>query len=216
MAVKACLFDLDGTLLNTLFDIGDAMNHALSDNGLPEHSYDAYRYFVGNGVKVLTERATGFKEDAYDRVLAAYRAYYAAGCRNKTGPYEGIQAMLAALSRMGLPLCVLSNKPHDDTLEVVSYYFHDIAFTKVQGQLDSVPVKPDPAGALVIAKALNISPSDFLYAGDTGVDMACARSAGMQAVGVTWGFRPEAELLEYGAQHIISHPDELPTLIQKG
>lgn len=213
MAVRAVLFDLDGTLLNTLEDIADSMNRALLDNHLPEHPLDAYRYFVGDGVITLAKRATGFDDDRIMPVLQAYRAYYEAGCRNKTRPYDGVLDMLAALERRGLFICVFSNKPHQDTLNVTDYYFPNIRFASVRGQKENVPVKPDPTGALEIARELNIPPKDFIYVGDTGVDMDCANAAGMVPVGALWGFRPKEELVSHRARHLIEKPEELLALL---
>jgi phosphoglycolate phosphatase len=213
MAIRAVLFDLDGTLLNTLEDIADSMNRALSDHGLPEHPLNAYRYFVGDGVKTLAKRATGFKEELVPIVQKAYQTYYAAGSRNKTRPYNGVNIMLAELKRRGLKLCVFSNKPHQDTLNVMAYYLPDTHFDAVRGQKENVPVKPDPTGALDIARELQIPTKDFLYVGDTGVDMACANAAGMIPVGALWGFRLREELVEHGARYLIAKPEELPALL---
>lgn len=213
MAIQAVLFDLDGTLLNTLEDIADSMNRALFENGFPEHPLEAYRYFVGDGVKTLTKRATGFKEDLVPIVQKAYQSYYAAGCRNKTRPYEGVAKMLAGLVQRGLKLCVFSNKPHQDTLNVMAYYFPDMRFDAIRGQKENVPVKPDPTGAIEITRELGIPPEDFLYVGDTGVDMACANAAGMIPVGALWGFRPREELMEHHARHMIEKPEELLCLL---
>ena len=213
MAIRAVLFDLDGTLLDTLADIAVSMNRALMDNGFPEHPIDAYRYFVGDGVKTLARRVTGLNE-GFEAVLKAYQAHYALERRNRTRPYEGIQEMLESLSILKLPLCVFSNKPHTDTLDVVKGYFPKIAFASVRGQMEGVPVKPDPQGALQIARELFLDPSDFLYVGDTGVDMDCANAAGMVPVGALWGFRTREELLEHGAKHLIAHPAELLALIR--
>ena len=213
MAVRAVLFDLDGTLLNTLMDIADSMNRALLENGLPEHPLDAYRYFVGDGVKTLAQRATGFREEYIPAVLKAYQAYYAAGCRNKTRPYDGVMEMLATLERRGLKLCVFSNKPHQDTRNVMAYYFPHIRFDAIRGQKENVPVKPDPTGALETAMELHIPPEDFLYVGDTGVDMDCANASGMIPVGALWGFRPKEELVEHHARHLIEKPEDLLTLL---
>lgn len=211
MAIRAVLFDLDGTLLDTLSDIAASMNLALLENGFPEHPIDAYRYFVGDGVKTLARRATGL-EEGYEAVLAAYQAHYEKERRNRTRPYEGIAEMLASLSLMKLPLCVFSNKPHADTLAVVKGYFPGVAFARVRGQTEGVPVKPDPQGALQMARELLIDPADFLYVGDTGVDMDCANAAGMVPVGALWGFRTREELMEHKARHIIARPGELLAL----
>ncbi len=213
MAFRAVLFDLDGTLLDTLEDIAVSMNRALMENGFPQHPINAYRYFVGDGVKTLARRVTGL-EDGFEPVLKAYQAYYALECRNRTQPYEGIPKMLESLSRLGLPLCIFSNKPHDGTLAVVKGYFPQITFACVRGQMEGVPVKPDPTGALQIARELNIDPADFLYVGDTGVYMDCAKAAGMVPVGALWGFRTREELLEHGARHLIANPAEILALVR--
>ena len=213
MAIQAVLFDLDGTLLNTLEDIADSMNRALFENGLPEHPLDAYRYFVGDGVKTLAKRAAGFKEEMVPAVQKAYQSHYGAGCRNKTRPYDGVSQMLAGLVQRGLKLCVFSNKPHPDTLNVMAYYFPDMHFDAIRGQKENVPVKPDPTGALEIARELDTPPESFLYVGDTGVDMDCANAAGMIPVGATWGFRPREELVEHRARHMIQKPEELLSLL---
>ncbi len=214
MSVRAVLFDLDGTLLNTLHDIADSMNRALSKNGFPQHPADAYRYFVGDGVKTLAQRATGFKEESIPAVLAAYQSYYKAGCKNKTRPYDGVMELLEKLSQRGLPICIFSNKPHQDTLSVTAYYFKHIRFAAISGQKENIPVKPDPTGALHIAEDLHIPPQDFLYVGDTGVDMACANAAGMVPVGALWGFRPREELAAHHARHLIEKPEELLALLR--
>lgn len=214
MAVRAILFDLDGTLLNTLEDIADSMNRALLENGLPAHELNAYKYFVGDGVKTLAMRVTGFREEIAPKVLSAYQAYYSVGCENKTRPYEGVKDMLQRLSSMDLKLCVFSNKPHKDTLYVTARYFPEIKFDAVRGQMEGIPVKPDPTGALEISEQLNIPPDHILYVGDTGVDMTCAANAGMIPVGVLWGFRTREELAENKARHIIAAPGELLDLVK--
>jgi phosphoglycolate phosphatase len=215
MAVRAVLFDLDGTLLNTLEDIADSMNRALSDSGLPEHPLNAYRFFVGDGVKTLTRRVTGLHEELVPIVQKAYQSYYTAGSKNKTRPYDGVAIMLAGLVRHGLKLCVFSNKPHQNTLNVIAYYFPDTHFDAVHGQKENVPVKPDPTGALEIARELQIPPNEFLYVGDTGVDMDCANAAGMIPVGVLWGFRSREELMEHHARYLIEKPEELLNLVDR-
>ena len=206
---RAVLFDLDGTLTNTLEDIAFAMNRALRMHGLPEHPVEKYRYLVGSGAKKLAQRAVGERADLAESVLQTYQAYYQEHNLDKTAPYAGITEMLAELQRRGVKLCVFSNKPHADTCRVVAHFFPGVAFAAVRGQMEGVPVKPDPAGALALAEQLGVAPADFLYLGDTDVDMLCARNAGMQPVGVTWGFRDEEELRAAGAQRLIHHPMEL-------
>ena len=206
---KAVLFDLDGTLTDTLRDIADAMNHALSLHGLPEFAVEEYKYLVGNGAKKLAERAVRDRLDLQMAVLRDYQAYYETHNLVTTQPYEGIPELLSALADRGLKLCVLSNKPHADTCHVVSHFFPQIPFAVVRGQMEGVPVKPDPTGALAVAREIQAAPESFLYLGDTSVDMTCARNAGMHSVGVTWGFRTAEELRSAGAELLISHPPEL-------
>ena len=211
---KAFLFDLDGTLLNTLDDIADAMNYALREAGIRPWERDAYRYMVGNGARILAERAVRDRADLTEHVLAVYQERYSAHRMDRTRPYPGIPEALAELAERGIPLCVLSNKPDADTRAIIARAFPEIPFAHVQGQRPEVPRKPDPAGALGIAEKLGIPPERFLYAGDTSVDMECATRAGMRAVGVLWGFRTRTELLGSGASVLIQKPEELLKLCE--
>ncbi len=206
---KAVIFDLDGTLTNTLQDIANAMNRALRLLGLPEYPTDAYRYMVGNGAKKLAERAVGSRQELAGEALELYQSYYEKHTHDITRPYDGIPQLLEALEERDIKLCVLSNKPHADTQGVIRYFFPDIHWAVVRGQIEGVPVKPDPAGALAIVRELNVQPDECLYLGDTSVDMLTATRAGMQAVGVLWGFRDEKELRENGAKLILAEPMEL-------
>ena len=203
---KAVIFDLDGTLTNTLDDIADAMNRALRLNGLPEYPVDAYRYLVGNGARKLAERAVGARQELQAQVLSEYQHYYERHTRVKTRPYDGIPALLAALQARGLRLCVLSNKPHADTVNVVRFFFPEVDWAVIRGQQEGVPVKPDPAGARAILDELGVKAEECLYLGDTSVDMETARRAGMFPVGVLWGFREEKELLDSGARLLLREP----------
>ena len=203
---KAVLFDLDGTLTDTLQDIAAAMNRALRLHGLMEFAVEDYRYLVGDGAKKLAERAVRGRLELQGAVLRDYQAYYETHNLLTTKPYDDIPELLAALAGRGLKLCVLSNKPHADTCHVVSHFFPQIPFAVVRGQMEGVPVKPDPTGALAVAREIHAAPGSFLYLGDTSVDMTCARNAGMHPVGVTWGFRTAEELRSAGAELLISHP----------
>lgn len=207
--IRAALFDLDGTLTNTLQDIADAMNRALTAHQLPTWQVEDYKYLVGNGAKILAQRAVRDRQELAEPVRQTYQAWYETHNQVTARPYDGIPAMLAELHRRGLQLTVLSNKPHADTVHVVAHYFPEIPFAIVRGQQEGVPIKPDPAGALAIAKALDIPPEEFVYLGDTSVDMECARRAGMHPVGVLWGFRKEDELRQSGAEAVITQPAEL-------
>ena len=211
--IRAVLFDLDGTLTNTLDDIADAMNRALRLHDLPQWPVEAYRYLVGDGAKKLAERAVRERQELAGSVRREYQAYYEKHTRVKTQPYAGVPEMLRALQDRGVPLAVFSNKPDADTKGVVSHFFPEIDFTAVRGQVEGVPVKPDPAGALIVAEQLGVAPGDVLYLGDTSTDMCCARNAGMHPVGALWGFRTEEELRSSGAEHIIAAPMDLVTLL---
>lgn len=207
--MKAVLFDLDGTLTNTIDDIADSMNYALRLHNLPEHTADEYKYMVGNGVRKIAERAVGVRQEFFESVLQAYQKQYETHNAVKTRAYDGIPELLETLTAKGIRICVFSNKPHADTLTVVSYYFPDIHFDAVQGQIEGIPIKPDPTGALMLADRLGIRPDDFAYLGDTSVDMQCAVKAGMHPYGVLWGFRKADELLSSGAEALLSTPSQL-------
>lgn len=206
---KAVLFDLDGTLTDTLVDIADAMNRALRLHGLPEWPVEAYRYLVGNGAKVLSERCVRERQELSAAVRQTYQAYYETHNLVQTKPYEGVPEMLQALVDRGIRLAVFSNKPDADTKAVVRHFFPEIPFAAVRGQVEGVPVKPDPTGALAVADEMGLAPGEFLYLGDTAVDMECALAAGMHPVGALWGFRTEEELRQSGAEHLARQPGDL-------
>ena len=209
MTCDAVLFDLDGTLLNTLDDLADSMNAVLERLGYPAREIDAYKYFVGDGVKVMAQRALGEAGDddaVVANVVAAMRDEYANRWARKTRPYDGVDALLDALESRGGVMAVLSNKPDDFTKIMVNEFFPTTHFAAVAGAREDVPRKPDPKGALAIADALAVAPERFLYLGDTNTDMQTATAAGMFAVGALWGFRPEEELVASGAQCVIAHP----------
>lgn len=213
--IKAAIFDLDGTLTNTLQDIACAMNRALRLHQLPEFAVDEYRYLVGDGAKTLARRAVRDRLELAESVQKEYQSYYEKHTLDTTKPYDGIPELLHMLAEQGIQLCVLSNKPHADTCGVVKHFFPDVPFAVVQGQVDSVPVKPDPAGALNIAGKLGLPPEQFVYLGDTNVDMRTAVSAGMHAVGVTWGFRSAEELKQFGAEILLDKPQNLMKYVTK-
>ena len=206
----AVIFDLDGTLADSLADIGGAMNETLADHGHPVHPLDAYRQFVGEGVEMLARRAlpTPLQSDV-TAFVAAYRARYQQRIAKETRPYAGVPEALDALVKAGLKLAVLSNKRHDFTVQLVQTLFSRWPFLDVRGEQHNVPRKPDPQAALDIARGLGVAPSRCAFVGDTAIDMKTARAAGMHAVGVTWGFRPALELTEAGAARVLLHPSEL-------
>ena len=216
MRFDAAMFDLDGTLLDTLEDLADSMNTVLEARGHPVHPRDAYRYFVGDGMTTLIRRA--LPEDARDEttVVAAaaeMRAVYAKHWNEKSTPYGGVRKMLEDLAGRGLKLCVFSNKPDAFTKLCVDELLKGVRFEVVRGARDGIPKKPDPAGALEMAAEMGVAPGRFLYLGDTNTDMQTANGAGMYAVGAAWGFRTEKELVESGARVVIHHPSELIELL---
>jgi phosphoglycolate phosphatase len=213
---KAVLFDLDGTLLNTLDDLADSCNAVLAEMGLPVHATDAYRYFVGDGVEMLARRVLpeGRRMEADVRAFVPrMREVYAQRETLKTRPYDGVPELLDELARRGLPFAVLSNKPDESTRSIVGKLLNPWRFAFVRGALPGVPKKPDPAAALEIARTLGIAPDSFLYLGDTGTDMRTATAAGMYPVGALWGFRDKRELVEGGAAVVIEHPTGLLAVV---
>jgi len=213
---KALIFDLDGTLLNTLEDLADAVNRVLSRKGFPTHDLDTFRFFVGEGVVVLITRS--LPEDKRDdesirTCLEAFRDDYGHNWNVKTKPYDGVAEMLDALTDRGLKMAILSNKPDDFTKRCVSELLSSWSFGVVFGQRDGIPPKPDPAGALEVAELLDLAPADFIYLGDSAVDMKTAAAACMFPVGALWGFRPIQELQEGGARVLIEHPMEILDLM---
>ena len=211
--IKAVVFDLDGTLTNTLSDIAFSMNRALRMNGLPEHEERAYCRMIGGGVFKLVERAVGEYIDKRDDVYRDYQAYYSQHAMDTTRPYDGVQEMLSALQERGIALAIFSNKPHKDVLNVVKHFFPTVDFKDVRGQMPDVPVKPDPAGALAVAEVLGVKPEEFLYLGDMAVDPICAANAGMHGVAVTWGFGDRASLEASPAEFIIDEPMQVLDLL---
>lgn len=209
MPIRAALFDLDGTLLDSLDDLADSMNAALESLGFPPHPVAAYRLFVGDGVEALARRALprGPHTDALvAECVTAMRAAYERRWNEKSRPYDGIPELLDALSSRALPMAILSNKPDDFTRRIVESLFAAWRFAVVRGARAGTPRKPDPAGALEVARALGVRPEHVLYVGDTDTDMKTARAAGMFAVGCTWGFRTERELSEAGALALVHSP----------
>lgn len=217
-AYRAVIFDLDGTLLDSLADIADSLNKVLAEMGLPTHSRDAYRYMVGAGMETLVQRALppSRQDQATEtRALAAMRREYERNWCRQTRPYPEIPDLLAALKQRGIAMAVLSNKPEDFTRKSVAALLEPEYFRVVRGARPDTPKKPDPAGALALAAQLALPVEDFLYVGDSGIDMQTARAAGMFAVGVLWGFRSKAELAESGAAALIGRPLELLELLEE-
>lgn len=216
---RAVAFDLDGTLLNTLEDLANAANAALATAGYPQHPVAAYRQFVGNGLQMLVRRALPSGEadrlgpDGFAELVRRTGDNYAGDWAVATRPYPHIPELLKALCERGVPLAVVTNKPHEWTLRMLAHYFPDKPFLFVQGAMPELPHKPDPAGALEAARRLGVRPNETAFVGDSNVDMHTTANAGMGAVGVAWGFRGAEELRQSGADHLLYDPLELLELI---
>ena len=218
MQTKYVLFDLDGTLLNTLPSIAYYVNAALKEEGLGEIELDAIRYYVGNGADTLIWRSLahfgrGDDQALFERVFKRYITLYHSEPLYLTTPYDGIMDMLDELEKAGVVCAVLSNKPHYATCEVVKHFFGN-RFTMVQGAQDGIPLKPNPEAVYAMIDVLGGTKKEAVYVGDTSVDIDTANNAEMVSVGVAWGFRDEAELAEHGATHIIHHPMEMLDLLK--
>lgn len=216
---KCVVFDLDGTLVDSLYDLADSVNKALEKQGLPTHPYDAYKYFVGNGRAKLIERAMG--EAAKDKELLAvvtkdYDDDYLIHCLDKTKPYDGVVDMLLKLHRSGVKINVLSNKPDEFVKNMLDTLFDGIKFNIAWGKKPEFPTKPDPSSVLAILNELSVDKSDCIYIGDSNVDVITAKNAGLDFCGVLWGFRTKEELEDEGAKITVSTADELCRVILNG
>ena len=213
---KAVVFDLDGTLLDTIDDLADSMNLVLESLGFPIHSADQYKVFVGHGLRNLAEKALPVEHRSREAVDSAFKDMlkeYGTRWGDKTHPYNGIPELLDQLSAREIKLAILSNKEHGLTLKIVEKFLARWKFDPVFGERPGVARKPDPASALEIIKILNIAPDDILYLGDSGSDMLTANNSGMYAVGALWGFRGREELINGGAKSIIDAPLKLMDFI---
>lgn len=214
MGFKAAIFDMDGTILDTLEDLRDSVNVSLARAGFPERTLDEVRSFVGNGAWMLIRRAVpaGTDEKTARAVLDFYRPWYEAHARIKTAPYPGIPGALRTLKAAGVKLAVVSNKPDPATKQLAAHYFPGL-FDAAAGARDGVPVKPAPDLVLDTLALLGVEPGEAVYIGDSDVDIATAQNAGTAAIAVSWGFRGEAFLRERGAGRIAHDAEELAGLI---
>lgn len=208
--IKNVIFDLDGTLLNTLEDLRDSTNAALRAFGFPERTTDEVRRFVGNGVRLLMIRATpgGEETPQFEEILAYFRRHYAEHCFDQTRPYDGILPMLNRLQEAGIGLAVVSNKFDAAVRELCRRYFPDQIAIAI-GEREGIRKKPAPDSVLQAMRELHADPSESLYVGDSEVDIETARNAGIPCVSVTWGFRDRDFLLAHGASTLIDDPSEL-------
>ena len=213
---RLVIFDLDGTLLNTIGDLAVSCNAVLAMRGLPQHSYEDYCGFVGNGIMRLVERAlpeplrTEFTVEAVRR---DFIDYYTANIDTYTKPYEGIPELVATLAERGVALAVASNNFQAGTEKLIARFFPDAKFAAVLGQRPNVPLKPDPAIVDDIVNVTGVAREEILYVGDSAVDMQTARAAGVRGVGCSWGFRSRGELEAENPCAIIGHPSELLDLL---
>lgn len=212
------IFDLDGTLLNTIDDLGAAANYALTQCGFPVHNITSYPRFVGNGVRRLLERT--LPEDArtaaiVDELRRHFTEYYDIHNTDATKPYPGIADLLALLNGRGIKLAVASNKYQSAVEKLINHYFPKIPWVAIEGAKENYPVKPDPSIVFDILSKSPTPKADVLYVGDSGVDMETARRACIESVGVTWGFRPESELRESYADNIVTHPEEIIGIVDR-
>lgn len=216
---KLVIFDLDGTLLNTIEDLGQAANYALERNGYATHSMASYPYFVGNGVRRLMTRVLpeDARDDAtVDRVLGDFLEYYDEHCIDFTKPYDGMPELLQDLHDLGVNVAVASNKYQRAVSKIITHYFPEVNFIAIEGQKDGINVKPDPSVVFSILAQAKVAKADCLYVGDSGVDMETARRACIDSVGVTWGFRSKKELVEYHADAIVNNPIDILGIVENG
>lgn len=213
---KLVIFDLDGTLLNTIADLGNACNYALRTLGYSEHAISTYNYMVGNGVRRLVERAEpDAGPETVDKLLSLFREYYDQHSTDLTVPYPGIPELLQTLTDQGVAIAVASNKYQAAVEQIVKHFFPEIPFVAIMGQTDGRPTKPDPSIVFAVLNQHPTPKNDVLYVGDSGVDMETARRACIESVGVTWGFRPASELRGAYADHIISSTDDILQLVNR-
>ncbi len=217
--IKAVIFDLDGTVTDTLSTIAYFGNEALRANGLSEIPEQEYKYFAGNGKKVLIERMLEYSdsksEENFKNTEKIYDDLYESDPIGKTTVFDGIIPLAEKLHEMGIKTAVDSNKPHDVALMVIDKLFPKGSFNNIYGQIDGIPHKPDPTLAIKLSEEFGAKPEECLFVGDTSVDMQTAKAAGMNAVGVLWGFREEEELKSSGADYIIENPIEILDIILK-
>lgn len=219
MKFKGVIFDLDGTLINTLEDIADAANEVLKKHQIQTHPVDSYRQFVGDGLKMLIRRmipAGKQTEENIDLLSRSFKDIYGQRWNRKSKPYNGVENMLKTLRENKVKLAVFSNKPDQFTHLCIEKYFHSSLFSYVRGYLDDIPKKPDPTGVFRIADQLELKPEQMVFVGDSAIDIKTGKNAGIPTIGVEWGFRDRQELEENRADRIVKHPSEITEFILKG
>lgn len=212
---RLVIFDLDGTLLNTIADLANSTNHALKKLGYPTHELEKYNFMVGNGINKLFERALPEKERTEENILRVrqeFIPYYDKHNADESRPYPGIPELLETLQTRGIQVAVASNKYQAATEKLIAHYFPNIQFIAVFGQREGVKVKPDPTIVEDILRIAKVEKEEVLYVGDSGVDMQTAINAGITSCGVTWGFRPRTELESFSPNHIVDKAEEILSL----
>lgn len=213
-SLRGVVFDLDGTLIDSLEDIADNVNFCLAKHGYPTHSYNDYRQFIGDGVQTLVSRvAPGLTQEQYAALFASVKERYRDCCVVKTALYPGIRELLIELRRRGLKLAILTNKPHEITLGTLQIVADVSWFDFIVGARSDLPRKPDPAGLKLVCKEIGLQTQEVAMVGDSAADMLTGKAAGSLTVGVLWGLRDEAEIRGAGAQHVIRQPAELLNLL---
>lgn len=217
MKYSLVIFDLDGTLLNTIGDLAASVDYVMRSRNLPEHSDAEYRAMVGGGIKRLVERALPphlASDDAYvEECVAQFRRYYVDNIDRHTTPYEGMHELLHLLRQRGVMVAVASNKFQHGTERLVTKFFADIDFVAIEGNREGVPFKPDPAIVHNILRIANVTPDKAIMVGDSGIDIRTATAAGIDVIGVAWGFRFAEELYAAGAKHVATNAEELTQLL---
>ena len=215
---KACIFDLDGTLTDTLESLTYSVNATLNEMGMNPITEEQCKSFVGNGARRLLElsiQAAGDRNaERIEEAVEIYRRIFKTRCTYHVAPYEGIVEMLDMLKTQGIKMAVLSNKPHSQTKDVVANFFQKDIFASVRGQQEGVPRKPDPAAVFLILEEFQVAPEECLYIGDSEVDMDTGHAAGVDTIGVTWGFRTRETLISHGANYIVNKAEEIISIVK--
>lgn len=214
--IKCAVFDLDGTLINTITDLGNACNYVIQKHGFDAHwSENDYKRFVGNGMRLLVDRAFRhtLNEETLTKYLHEFKAYYAETYLDNTFPYDGIKEQLALLKQKGIKLAVVTNKAEEAAVYILEQLFDKDTFDVIVGQRDNLPTKPHPQGVFLALSQVGCTPEEAIYFGDSNVDIQTAKNAHIRAIGVTWGFRSKEELEAEGADLLIDRPDQITTLI---
>ena len=214
---KGIIFDLDGTLLNSLVDIADAVNFVLKKNQFPIHEFEAYKKFIGNGIEVLSRKALpqNISDIEFSNYFYEIKESYQLRQNTRTLPYKGILELLEELNRIGIKIAILSNKPHEFVEPTVKMYFPNIKFEILLGSRLDVPRKPNPEAVFEILRILGLERKDCFFVGDTATDINTGNNSGLDTIGVLWGFRGVEELKSEGATYIVDSPDEILSLIIK-